>query len=136
MIVVTHAETALEDAWIEGQEGARWRSAAGHGPGTGAVGSGSSLLEVAPGCHLARHTDSAEEVVVVVAGTATLSVGDETANVPAGGAAVVPKGMPHEVHNDGRDVLRFLAVYAEPEVVTRYEAPVQPGGEAERRPVA
>jgi len=126
----------FSDAWLEGDDRARWRSASGHSPSTGAASSGSSVLEVQPGCKLPTHTDSAEETVVVLAGTAEVQVADETAEVPAGGLALVPKDVPHEVRNAGDDVLRFAAVYAEPEVVTTYREPVQPDGSRERHTVS
>jgi hypothetical protein len=44
--------------------------------------------------------------------------------------------VPHEVHNAGDDVLRFAAVYAEPDVVTTYERVVQPDGSNERHTVS
>ncbi len=50
--------------------------------------------------------------------------------------ALVPKDVPHEVRSAGDGPLRFLALYAEPDVTTTYEKPVQPGGERERTPVA
>jgi quercetin dioxygenase-like cupin family protein len=121
----------LADAWIDGDESARWRSASGH---TGAA-SGSSVLEVDPGCRLPRHTDSAEETIVVVAGRATVSVGDDTAEVGAGELALVPECVPHDVRNAGDETLRFVAVYAGTDVTTTYEEPVQPGGERERKPL-
>jgi mannose-6-phosphate isomerase-like protein (cupin superfamily) len=121
----------LSDAWIDGDDSARWRSGSGH------VGdaSGSSLLEVPAGCRLPRHTDSAEETIVVVAGTADVSMGDEQASVPAGGVALVPECVPHEVRNSGAEPLRFVALYASTDVVTTYEQPVQPGGDRDRRPL-
>lgn len=126
------AEADLSDAWIEGDETARWRSTSGH---TG-QDSGSSLLEVDPGCRLPRHTDSAEETIVVVAGRALVRVGDEEAVVPAGGVALVPECVPHEVANGApEEPLRFVALYAGTDVVTTYEQPVEPDGERERRPL-
>jgi oxalate decarboxylase/phosphoglucose isomerase-like protein (cupin superfamily) len=50
--------------------------------------------------------------------------------------ALVPEMVPHEVRNAGDGVLRFAAVYAAPDVVTTYEAPVQPAGEREREATA
>jgi hypothetical protein len=44
--------------------------------------------------------------------------------------------VPHEVRNAGEDVLRFAAVYAEPDVVTTYETEVMPDGSAERHTVS
>ena len=122
----------LSDAWIEGDESARWRSTTGH---TG-YDSGSSLLEVAPGCRLPRHTDSAEETIVVVAGRAIVTVGDEEAVVGEGGVALVPECVPHDVRNGAADEsLRFVALYAGTDVVTTYEQPIEPGGDRERRPL-
>ena len=136
MFAVRLEDVELEESWIQGQEGARWRTATVHGPGTGADASGSSLLEVPAGCVLARHTDSAEELIVVLAGTAEATVGEETGRVEAGGMALVPKELAHEVRNAGGEALRFLALYASPDVTTTYERPVEPGGERERSPFA
>ncbi len=129
-------ELDFSDAWIEGDETARWRSAAALGPGTGAASSGASMLEVEAGCRLARHTDSAEETIVVLEGRAEVQLGEERAQLPAGGVALVPEGEPHEVRNVDEGVLRFAAVYADVDVVTTYEQPVQPSGDRERSPVA
>lgn len=128
---VTAAFAELAEAWVEGDESARWRSGSGH---TGEA-SGSSVLEVEAGCRLPRHTDSAEETIVVVAGRARVTVGDETADVGPGELALVPECVPHEVHNTGDETLRFVAVYASDDVTTTYESPVQPGGERERQPL-
>ena len=136
MITVLPQEVELSEAWIDGDESARWRSAAGHSPSAGAQASGSSLLEVEPGCRLPLHTDSAEESIVVLAGVADVTIGDERAEVPAGGLALVPKEVLHEVRNGGAETLRFLAVYAEPDVVTRYVDDVQPDGSRERHTVS
>ena len=136
MTVKAPDELDFSDAWIEGDETARWRSAAALGPGTGAADSGSSVLEVEAGCRLARHTDSAEETIVVLEGQAEVQLGEETSQVPAGGVALVPAREPHEVRNAGEEILRFAAVYADADVVTTYEQPVQPSGDRERSPVA
>ena len=125
----------FSDAWIEGDGSARWRSAAGHGPSTGAHASGSSILAVAPGCRLPVHTDSAEEVAVVVAGTAEVVTAEERSTVPSGGLALIPADVPHEVRNVGDEELRFVAVYADTDVVSHYEQPIQPSGARERKPV-
>jgi quercetin dioxygenase-like cupin family protein len=121
----------LSESWQEGDERARWRSATGH---EGAA-SGSSVIEVAPGCRLPPHTDSVEEAIVVVTGAAQVAVADEVREVAAGEIAVVPADVPHEVRNAGDETLRFVAVYAGADVVTRYERAVQPDGERARQTV-
>jgi quercetin dioxygenase-like cupin family protein len=137
VIVLAPGELDFADAFIEGDKTARWRSATGHGPSSGgARASGSSVIEVAPGCRLPRHTDSAEETIVVIAGEAEILVEGASARVPAGGVAVVPADAPHEVRNVSGAPLRFVAVYAAPDVVTRYEQEVQPDGSRERHTVS
>ncbi len=130
---VDASELELSDAWIEGDQRARWRSAAGHSEKQGATKTGTSLLEVPAGCRLPRHTDSAEEVVVVIDGTAEIELGGERARVGAGGVALIPEDLPHEVSNVGEGTLRFMAVYASTDVVTTYEQEVQPDGGRERK---
>jgi mannose-6-phosphate isomerase-like protein (cupin superfamily) len=71
----------------------------------------------------------------VVSGTAEVEVGDDSATVPAGGVALVPQDVPHQVRNAGDEPLRFVAVYAANDVVTRYEAEVQPDGGSERQTI-
>ena len=129
-------EAELADAWIEGDETARWRSGGGLGPSSGARESGCSLMEVPPGCRLPRHTDSAEETIVVIAGVAEVELVDERERLPAGGVALVPANLPHQVVNVGEEPLRFVALYASADVLTRYEEEVQPDGERERRPLS
>jgi quercetin dioxygenase-like cupin family protein len=124
-------DAQLAEAWQDGAEDARWRSTSG----TRGAAMGSSFLEVDPGCRLPRHTDSAEETIVVVSGEAEIEVGGERGRVGAGSAAVVPREVPHEVRNAGERTLRFVALYASDEVVTTYEAPVQPDGARERQAV-
>jgi quercetin dioxygenase-like cupin family protein len=135
MIRLDPAELDFSDSYVAGDDTARWRSAPGHSPSTGARASGSSVLELPAGGRLPRHTDSAEETIVILAGTAEVVVGAERAELPAGGIAVVPEDVPHEVRNAGGQSLRFAAVYAAPDVVTRYEQEIQPDGSRERHTV-
>jgi quercetin dioxygenase-like cupin family protein len=132
--MLTAHPTDLAESWVDGRPDLRWRSTVGTGPPEAAA-SGTSLLEVDAGCALPRHTDSAEELVVVVSGVAEVELDGERAQVRAGGVALVPKDVPHQVSNAGEEPLRFVAVYAGTDVVTRYEAPVQPDGEQERQTI-
>jgi len=95
----------------------------------------SSIIRVPADCRLPRHTDSAEEVIAVIAGTAEVEVGGAVETVPEGSLALVPKDVPHEVRNAGNGPLRFTALYAGTDVVTRYETEVQPDGSRERSPL-
>jgi quercetin dioxygenase-like cupin family protein len=136
MVILTPDDLDFSDAWQEGDESARWRSASGHSPSCGAQSSGSSVIEVEPGHRLPAHTDDAEETIVVLAGTADVQIDGESAQVGTGGLALVPKNLVHEVRNAGTGTLRFAAVYAEPDVVTTYQRVVQPDGTRERHTVS
>ena len=72
----------------------------------------------------------------MVSGAAEVWVEGERGRVSSGGLALVPADALHEVHSVGEEPLRFFAVYAAADVVSRYEEEVQPGGSRERRPVA
>ena len=125
----------LEEQGVDGRPELRWKSTLGTTPDGGAREASTSLLEVGPGCALPRHTDSAEEHVVVVSGVAEVELDGETDRVDAGGVALVPKDVPHQVRSVGDEPLRFVAVYADVDVVTTYEEPVQPSGERESQTV-
>jgi mannose-6-phosphate isomerase-like protein (cupin superfamily) len=79
--------------------------------------------------------ERAEETIVVLGGRAEVTVGDERAELGAGGLALVPEGIAHEVRSTGDAPLRFVGLYASVDVVTRYETEVQPDGGHERRPL-
>ena len=128
-------EAEFSEAWIEGDATARWESAPTHGSGSGAGSSGSSMLRVGVGCRLPRHTDSAEETIVVLSGAAVVVTADGERRLSAEAIAVIPAALPHEVRNAGESELRFAAIYADADVITTYEADVQPDGEPTRRAV-
>jgi mannose-6-phosphate isomerase-like protein (cupin superfamily) len=71
----------------------------------------------------------------VVSGQPEIVIDGDPAEVREG-IAVVPKDVPHEVRNTGGDTLRFVAVYAAPQVTTTYEQEVQPDGGKERESTA
>ncbi|MFL6038233.1 MAG: cupin domain-containing protein [Gaiellaceae bacterium] len=105
------------------------------GAGTGAASSGSSVLEIDPGRRLPRHTDSAEETIVVISGDAEVLIEGAAAELREG-VALVPANAKHEVKNVGDETLRFVAVYADANVTTTYEEDVQPDGGRERESTA
>ena len=95
------------------------------GTGGGAV----VYFEVQPGEYLARHTDSPEEILYIVAGTAEAEVGDERGVVTAGDLAVVPAMVPHGLRNVGEETVKVVGFFCEPEVTSTFAEPMQPIGE-------
>ncbi len=68
-------------------------------------------FELEPGHNVGRHTDSAEEVLVILEGEAEASIGEETARVSKGTLAVVPEMVPHDVKNIGTTTLKVLGIF-------------------------
>jgi quercetin dioxygenase-like cupin family protein len=95
------------------------------------VGTGSSaavVFELEPGSELATHTDSAEEVLLVLEGEGEARVGDEQERLSAGQLAVVPAMVPHSVANVGSRRLRVLGVFSSSTLVATFEEPLAPEG--------
>ena len=55
-----------------------------------------------------------EESYVVIQGSAKLDIAGESAELKIGDAAVIPVGKKHQIWNNGRQVLTFLAVVTPP----------------------
>ena len=97
-----------------------------------AVGTASSavvLFELEPGNELATHTDSAEELLLVLEGEGEAHVGGDTGVVRAGDLAVVPAMAPHGMRNIGETTLRVLGFFTSSTVVSTFEEPLGPNGE-------
>lgn len=95
----------------------------------GTAGTAAVYFELEPGKRLSRHTDSAEEVLLVLEGTADVAVASESATLRTGGMAVVPALAPHAVVNAGDGLLRMVGFFASATVVATFEAPAAEGGE-------
>jgi quercetin dioxygenase-like cupin family protein len=101
-------------------------------PLSSAEGTASTTIvyfELDPGKRVSRHTDSAEEVLLVLEGTAEATVSSERATLGAGGMAVLPARVPHEVRNTGQGVLRAVGFLASSTVVATFDAPIEEGGD-------
>jgi quercetin dioxygenase-like cupin family protein len=86
------------------------------------------LFELQPGSMLARHTDSAEEVLHVLDGEGEAEIGDERAFVRTGDVTVIPAMVAHSVRNVGRTPLRVLGVFSSSTVVATFDEPLAPDG--------
>ena len=95
---------------------------------TGTADTATVLFELDPGAVLPVHTDSAEELLIVVQGTAEARVGDDVGRIGRHELAVVPPMAPHGLRNVGDDVLRVLGTFSSSTVVSTFERPFQPGG--------
>jgi quercetin dioxygenase-like cupin family protein len=78
-------------------------------------------FELDRGMRLGRHTDSAEEVLVVLAGEVDVVIGDERRRVAAGGLAVVPAEVPHDVVGAGAGTARVTGVFSANTIVSVFD---------------
>jgi len=95
---------------------------------TGSASTATVLFELDPGAELYVHTDSAEELLIIVQGTAEARVGDEIGRVEKHQVALVPPMAPHGLRNIGDDVLRVLGTFSASTVVSTFERPLQEDG--------
>jgi quercetin dioxygenase-like cupin family protein len=83
-------------------------------PLLGAMGSKDTAMvyiELDPGDTLGRHTDSAEEVLLVLDGTVEASIGEERGELTKGEFALVPKMEPHNLRNIGEKPARIVGLF-------------------------
>ena len=119
----------LVEGWSDADPAhARWRVNFPLNRTAGTEGSAVVYFELQPGDHLARHTDSAEEVVYIVSGTGEAEVGGERAVVTAGDLAVIPAMVPHGIENIGDEPLRVVGFFCEADITSEFEETLQPFG--------
>ncbi len=83
-------------------------------PILGAMGSkdlASVYFEVEPGDHLGRHTDSAEELILILEGDAEVEIGGEKADASERSVVLVPRQVPHDIVNTGQKTLKILGFF-------------------------
>lgn len=72
------------------------------------------IVAAQPGQGPPLHTHPYVEVAFVIEGAATITVGDKTRDVRAGGVVVIPADTPHRFVNSGDTILRQIDVHASP----------------------
>lgn len=87
---------------------------------TGTASTATVLFELDPGAELPVHTDSAEELLVVVQGTGEARVGDDVGRIGTHEVALVPPMAPHGLRNVGDAVLRVLGTFSASTVVSTF----------------
>ncbi len=131
MLTAKTSELELMQGWFDSDpEHSRVRVAFPINKWAGSRDSAAVYFEVEPGDRLARHTDSAEEILYLVAGEAEAGVGDERGRLAAGDLAVIPAMVPHGLVNVGNETLKVVGFFSESEIISTFEEPVQPFGAA------
>lgn len=122
-----HAIVPME-GWSATDDTQRFRSAFPLHAAAGTEHSAVVYFEIDPGGALPTHTDSVEEVVLVLEGTVIVELGDERGELAAGGAALVPAMVPHAVRNAGSQRARCVGYFANARVVTTFTDALMPPG--------
>ena len=70
-----------------------------------------AVVELDPGSAVPEHSHDHEQLGIVLRGSLTFRVGDETRALGAGGTWRIPSNVPHEVHvgDDGAVVIDIFA---------------------------
>ena len=129
MLTAKTTTLGLADIWLDGDpENARVRVNFPLNRTAGTEDSAVVYFEIAPGDHLGRHTDSAEEILYIVSGTAEAEVGGERGIVMAGDLAVIPALVPHGLVNVGDEPVKVVGFFSEAFVSSTFEDTLQPLG--------
>jgi quercetin dioxygenase-like cupin family protein len=67
-------------------------------------------FEMAPGGSMPAHTNTVEHEQYVVAGRATIGIGDEVVQVEPGSVVFIPAGVPHWYRTVGEAPFAFLCL--------------------------
>lgn len=128
MIAEKIDELELMEVWYEDDPTMRIRVNFPFFLGTGTRSTAVVYFEVEPGHRLATHTDSAEEILLILEGEAEVSLGDERGRLSAGGMALVPAMEPHGLRNAGEGTLRVAGFFSSNVVVSTFDRPMMPFG--------
>jgi quercetin dioxygenase-like cupin family protein len=128
MIALQLDERDLMDVWSDVDETRRIRVDFPVSSMAGAASSSVVYFELEPGEHTGMHTDSAEEIVVVLSGRVEAIVGDERGELAAGGLGLVPALVPHDVRNIGDETVRVVGFFSSATVVSVFDDPLMPAG--------
>jgi quercetin dioxygenase-like cupin family protein len=130
MFAVECSELELLEGWSETDSTLRGRFDFPISVETGAASTSVVYFELEPGDHCGRHTHSAEEILLILAGHAEAEVDGESARLSEGGLALVPARAPHDVRNIGDEPLKVVGFFSSAAVITEFEERLAPMREA------
>jgi quercetin dioxygenase-like cupin family protein len=129
MIAERIEELELMEVWYEDDLTMRVKVNCPFFLGTGTKSTSVVYFEIEPGHRLGTHTDSAEEILLVLEGEAEVSLGDEQGRLSAGEMALVPAMVPHGIRNVGDERLRVVGFFSSNVIVSTFDQPMMPFGQ-------
>jgi len=122
-------ELELVEVWYENDPTMRVKVNFPFFLGTGTKSTAVVYFEIEPGYRLGTHTDSAEEILMILEGEAEVSLGDEQGRVSAGEMALVPAMVPHGMRNVGDERVRVAGFFSSNVIVSTFDQPMMPFGQ-------
>ena len=126
MIAERIDQLELMEVWYEDDPTMRLRVNFPFFLGTGTKSTAVVYFEIEPGYRLGTHTDSAEEILLILEGEAEVSLGDERGRLSAGEMALVPAMAPHGLRNVGEETVRVAGFFSSNVVVSTFDRPMMP----------
>ena len=87
----------------------------------GSENSATVYFELEPGDALGWHTDSVEELLLILKGDVEVSVGEETGELTEGQIALVPTMVRHNLRNIGSEKARVLGFFGSANFVATFD---------------
>jgi len=118
----------LGDAWYENDPAMHVKVNFPLYAATGNESTAVVYFEIEPGHYLGTHTDSAEEILLILAGAVEVTLRDEHGLASTGQAALIPAMAPHSVRNTGNETARCVGFFSSAIVESTFEQPLMPFG--------
>jgi quercetin dioxygenase-like cupin family protein len=125
-MAITVNELELQELWSDDDPAQRVRVTFPVSLATGTQSTAIVYFELEPGDHTGMHTDSAEEIVLILEGQGEATVGEDRTAVETGTLAVIPALVPHDVVNTGESTLKVVGFFSSNSVVSIFEHAWQP----------
>src|SRR5215210_5007373 len=129
MIAERIDELELMEVWYEDDPAMRLKVNFPFFLGTGTKSTSVVYFEIEPGHRLGTHTDSAEEILLVLSGEVEVPLGDEQGRLSAGEMALVPAMVPHSLRNVGDGRVRVAGFFSSNVIVSTFDQPMTPFGQ-------
>ena len=129
MIAERIDQLELMEVWYENDPTMRLKVNFPFFLGTGTKSTAVVYFEIEPGHRLGTHTDSAEEILLILEGEAEVTLGDEQGRISAGVMALVPAMVPHGLRNVSEETVRVVGFFSSNVVVSTFDQPMMPFGQ-------
>jgi quercetin dioxygenase-like cupin family protein len=126
MMAINIDELELVEGWADDDETVRARFSFPITATSGAASTSVVYFEIEPGNRLSLHTHTAEEVLLILEGTAQAIVGERSTRLGARGMALIPANVVHDVVNAGSATLRCVGFFSSAVIVNVHELEIMP----------